>query len=130
MQITPRAIVLAVALCASAPLLAARPGPSTAGTDASMQETSATTEQADCTLPTLASTDLPVGLAGLLPKPGSTPQDAAEVDRRLSKAASCVRPLGRRWNDEPEDNTSPKRGFSVTAMPAGRSTAWPLQRSF
>lgn len=130
MQFTTRAIVLAVALCASAPLLAASPGTSTTGTDASMQETPATMEQIDCTLPALPSTELPVGLAGLLPKPGSTPQDATEVDRRLSKAASCVRPFGIHWNAEPEDSTSPKRDFFVTAMPAGRSTAWPLQRSF
>jgi len=130
MQITTRAIVLAVALCASAPLLAASPGTSTAGTDASMQEAPATTEQVDCPLATLPSKDLSAGLAGILPKPASTPQDAAEVDRRLSKAASCVRPLGRRWNDEPEDSISPKRGFSVTAIPADTSTVWPLQRSF
>ena len=131
MQITTRAIVLAVALCASAPLLAASPGTSTAGADASMQETSATTEQAGCTLATLPSTDLSAGLAGLLPKPGSTQQDTAEVDRRLSKAASCLRPLGSRWNDEPQDSASAKRGFLVNAMPAGTSTAaWPLQRSF
>lgn len=129
MQITPRAVALAVALCASAPLLAASPGTSTTPTDASMQEMPATTEQLDCALSTPPSTDLPVGLAGLLPNPGST-QDAAEVDRRLSKAASCVRPFGRHTNDELEVSTSPKRGFSVTAMPAGRSTAWPLQRSF
>ena len=94
MQITTRAIVLAVAMLASAPLLAASSGTSTAGTDASTQETQTTTEQDDCTLPTLSSTDLSAGLAGLLPKPGSTPPDTAEVDRRLSKAASCVRPFG------------------------------------
>ena len=91
MQITTRAIVLAVALCASAPLLAASSGTSTAGTDASMQETPATTEQVDCTLATLPSTEVSVGLAGLPPKPVGTPQDAAEVDRRLSKAADSAR---------------------------------------
>ena len=95
MQITPRALMLAVALLASTPLLAASSGTSTAGTDAAMQETPATTERDDCALPALSSTDpSPSKLAGLLPKPGSTPADTAEVDRRLNNAASCVRPLG------------------------------------
>jgi hypothetical protein len=114
MQITTRALVAAVALLASAPLLAASPGTSTAGTHASTQET---TEQDDCTLSTLSSTDLSAGLAGLLPRPG-TP-DTADVDRRLGKAVSCERPLSLRWNDEPQDSAWPKLG-----------TAWPRQGSF
>ena len=116
MQITTRATVLAVALLASAPLLAANSCASTAGIDASTQEAQTTTEQHDCWLSTLPSTDLS---AGLLPKPGSTPPDTAEVDRHLSK-----------WNDDPEDSASPKWGYSVTAMPPGANTAWPRQRSF
>jgi hypothetical protein len=115
MQITTRAAVLAVALLASAPLLAANSCTSSAGTDASTQETQMTTED-DCWLSTLPSTDLS---ANLLPKPGSTPPDTAELDRRLSK-----------WNDDPEDSASSKWGYSVTAMPPGSNTAWPWQRSF
>ena len=80
MQITTRALVLAVALLASAPVLAANSGTSTTGTHSSTQETQTTTEQDDCTLSTLSSTDLSAGLAGLLPKPGSAPSDMAEVD--------------------------------------------------
>ena len=116
MQITTRATVLAVALLASAPLLAANSCTSSAGTDASTHETQTTTEQDDCWLSTLPSTDLS---ASLLPKLGSTPPDTAEVDRRLSK-----------WNDDPEDSASLKWDYSVTAMPPGTSTAWPRQRSF
>lgn len=88
MQITPRALLLAVALLASAPLLAAGPGTSTAGAPA-------TTEQDNCTPPGLPPTDLsPDKLASLLPKPGSTPPDPAEVDKGLRKAESCARALG------------------------------------
>jgi hypothetical protein len=113
MQFTTRAIVLAVALCASAPLLAASPGTSTAGTDASMQQT----PQADYTLHKLPSKDLHASLEDFLPKP--VPQDTAQVNR-----------LGRRGNDEPQDSTSPRRDFSFTAIPAGKSRTWPVQRSF
>jgi hypothetical protein len=116
MQITPRAAALAVALFASAPLLAAGVG------------TAETTKQDSCTLLTLPSTDLSAGLADLLPKPGSMP-DTAEMDRGLSKPVACMRPSGLGWNDEPEDSTSPERSFSVTAMPSGTSTTWPWQRS-
>ena len=94
MQITTRAAVLAVALLASAPLLAAGSDTSTAGTDASTKETQATTEQDDCTLPALPP--FPDKLASLLPKPGSTPPDPAEVDRRLRKAEACARAAGLR----------------------------------
>ena len=94
MQITFRGLVVAVALLASAPLLAANPGTSAAGT-ASTQETRATTVPDDCTLPALAPTDAsPDKLASLLPKPGSTPPDPAEVDRRLRKADACARASG------------------------------------
>lgn len=108
MQITTRATVLAAALLASAPLLAAGSG---TGTDVPTQETPAT-EQDDCWLPSLPSTDI-----------------SAIVDRDLSEAASCVRPLGL-WNDEPEDSGSSKRGYSFIATPAGIGTTWPRQRSF
>ena len=95
MQITTRATVLAVALLASAPLLAAGFGTTTAGTDASTQETQATTEQDNCTLPALPPTDLsPDKLASFLPKPGSTPPEPTELDRRLSKARACARASG------------------------------------
>ena len=94
MQITTRALVLAVVLLASAPLLAASPGTSTAGTDGST-ETQAKAEQDNCTPPAVAPTDLsPDKLASLLPKPGSTPPDPAEVDKGLRKAESCGRALG------------------------------------
>jgi hypothetical protein len=129
MQLTNRAIVLAAALLASTPLLAASFGNSTTDSDVPAQVSQTTTQPEDCTLPSLSPADHASGLAGLLPKPGSSPSDTADVDRRLSKAASCVRPLGI-WNDEPEDSISPKRAFSFTTMPAGASTAWPLQRSF
>lgn len=88
MQITPRDLLLAVALLASAPLQAAGPGNSTAGAPA-------TTEQDICTPPGLPPTDLsPDKLASLLPKPGSTPPDPAEIDRGLRKAEACARALG------------------------------------
>lgn len=128
MPITTRATVLAIALLASAPLLAADSGATTAGTDVATQET-LTTEQDDCWLPMRSSTDLAADQAGFLPKPGSTSPDWVEVDRHFSNAAPCVRPLGL-WNDEPEDGVSAKRGYSATAMPAGSSMAWPRQSSF
>ena len=104
MQTTTRAIVLAVAMLASAPLLAAGFDSSTAGTDAST-ETQAKTEQDNCTLPALPSTELtPDKLASFLPKPGSTPPDPAEVDRRLRKAEACARAAGLRAPGE--DTTS------------------------
>jgi hypothetical protein len=96
MQITPRVLVLSVALLASAPLLAADADTSAASTDASTQETPVTTGQDDCTLPALPAQSLSAGPAGLLPKPGSTLPDPAEVERRLGKAASCARALGLR----------------------------------
>jgi len=105
MQITPRATVLAVALIASAPLLAAGSGTAAAGSDATTKETQATTEQDNCTLPALPSTELaPDKLASFLPKPGSTPPDPAEVDRRLRKAEACARAAGLRAPGE--DTTS------------------------
>jgi len=110
MQITARATVLAVALFVSAPLLAAD----------STQKTPKT-EQDDCWLPTLPSTDLATGLAGFLPKPDRTAPDSAEIDRDLSRAASCVRPLGL-WN-EPVDGASSGRGSFANA-------AWPERASF
>ena len=91
MQITTRAIVLAVALFASAPLLAANSGTSTAGTDASKQETQTTAEQDDCTLPTLSSTDLSAGLAGLCQSPAArrrTRPKSIAISARLRLA--CV----------------------------------------
>lgn len=95
MKITTRAILLAVALLASAPLLAASSGTSPAGPDASAQEAPTTTGPEDCTVSTPKSTDLWSGtLATLPPKPGSTTPNLTEVDRRLNKAASCVSPLG------------------------------------
>jgi len=104
MQTTTRAIVLAVAMLASAPLLAAGFDSSTASTNAST-ETQAKTEQDSCTLPALPSTELtPDKLASLLPKPGSTPPDPAEVDRRLRKAEACARAAGLRAPGE--DTTS------------------------
>jgi len=114
LQVTIRASVLAVALLASSPLLAAGSGTSTSGADVWTQET--TTEQDDCWLPTLPSTDLSNNLAGFLPKPGSSP-DSARVDRDLSETTSCLHPLSL-GNDDPEDGASPKRGYSDTAMPA------------
>lgn len=97
MQIAIRATVLAVALLASAPLLAAGSGTSKAGSDASTKEIQAPTEQDNCTPPALPPTDLsPEKLASLLPKPGSTPPDPAEIDRRLRKADACARKAGLR----------------------------------
>ena len=97
MQITTRATVLVIALLASTPLLAAGFGPSTAGSDASTKETRAPTEQDNCMPPALPPTDLsPEKLASLLPKPGSTPPDPAELDRRLRKADACARAAGLR----------------------------------
>jgi predicted small secreted protein len=120
MQITPRAILLAVALLASAPLLAARNSTSSAGTDAPAQESPATAEQDDCTLPTLPPTDLSSDkFAGLLPKPGSTPPDTTEVERRLNKAASCVRPLGL-W--APGEGTNPSTIAKETIGPTSDRT--------
>jgi hypothetical protein len=88
MLITSRAVLLAVSMLASAPLLAAGPGTSTAGAPA-------TTEQDNCTPPGLPPTELsPDKLASLLPKPGSTPPDPAEVDKGLRKAEACARALG------------------------------------
>lgn len=114
LQVTIRASVLALAVLASSPLLAAGSGTSTSGADVWTQET--TTEQDDCWLPTLPSTDLSNNLAGFLPKPGSSP-DSVRVDRDLSETASCLHPLSL-GNDDPEDGASPKRGYSDTAMPA------------
>lgn len=105
MQITIRATVLAVALLASAPLLAAGSGTSTAGSGASTKETQATTAQDECTLPALPPTELSPGkLASLLPKPGSTPPDPGEVDRHLRKVEACARAAGLRAPGE--DTTS------------------------
>lgn len=114
MQITTRASVLAVALLASSPLLAAGSGTSTTGADVPTQETPVTTEQDDCWLPALASTDRSDNLAGFLPKPGSSP-DSAGVDRDLSETAPCLHPLSL-GNDDRDDGASPERGYAGTAM--------------
>lgn len=118
MRITTRATVFALALLATAPLLAANSGTSMAGTDALKQETQTATAQDDCWQPALRSTDLSDGQAGPLPKPDSTPPDTSEVARHLHKAASCVRPLGL-WNE----GVSPKLSSSAIAMPAGTGLA-------
>jgi hypothetical protein len=116
MQITIRASVLAVALLASSPLLAAGSGTSMTG-DVSTPEIPTTAEQDDCWLPTLPSTDLSANLAGFLPKPDSSP-DSAGVDRDLSEtASSCLRPLNL-GNDDPEGGAAPKRDYFGTAIPA------------
>ena len=115
MQINPRAAVFAVAL------FACGVGTSTAGTEASTQETQATTEQDNCTLPALPPTDLsPDKLASLLPKPGSTPPDPAEVDRRLSKAASCARALG--ISAPSEGSTTSTTAKETTGSTSNRAT--------
>lgn len=113
MQITTRASVLAVTLLASSPLLAAGSGTFMADADVSTQETLTMTEQDDCWLSTLPSTDASENLAGFLPKPGS-PADSAGVDRDLSE--TCRHPLSL-GNDDPEGGASPKRGYSGTALP-------------
>ncbi|GAB3090414.1 hypothetical protein [Lysobacter terrae] len=117
MQIPSGVTVLAVALLASVPLLAAGSGTSAAGTDASKQETEATTQQDNCTLPALPSTEFsPAGLSSLLPKPGSTPPDPAEVDRLLRKAEACARAAGLR---APGEGTT----SSTTDWTSNRATA-------
>jgi hypothetical protein len=120
MQIATRALVFAVVMLASTPLLAAS-STSTSGTDASAQETQATTEQENCTPPPLPPTNLsPDKLASLLPKPGSTPPDPVEVDRHLSKAASCARALGIRAPGE--DNTPSAAAKETKGSTSNRAT--------
>jgi hypothetical protein len=113
MQFTPRALLFAVALLASTPLLAAGPGTSTAGAPA-------TTEQDNCTPPGLPPTDLsPDKLASLLPKPGSTPPDPAEVDKGLRKADSCARALG---IPAPGASTTSTTSKEMTGSTSNRAT--------
>jgi hypothetical protein len=126
MQITPRGLVVTVALLASAPLLAANSGTSTAGTGASTQETRATTVQDDCTLPAVSPTDLsPDKLASLLPRPGSTPPDPAEVDRRLRKADACARASGLK---APGEDTTSSETTSSTSNRAATQASSPSGR--
>lgn len=95
MQIIPRATLLAVALIASTPLLAADSGSPGTSADSPTKSIQAATEPDNCTLPALPPMELsPAKLAGLLPMPGSTPPDPAEIDRRLRKAEACARAAG------------------------------------
>lgn len=103
MQITTRAAVFAAAR-ASAPLLAAPSGTSTAGSDASTEQAQATTKQDDCTLPAPPANLSPDKLVGLLPRPGSAPPDPTEVERRLRKVDACARAAELKASGEETDS--------------------------
>ena len=124
MQITTRATVLAVALLASAPLLAAGFGPSMAGTNAPTQAAQAPTKQDNCTPPAPPPTDLsPEKLASFLPKPGSTPPEPPELDRGLIKAGRCARASGLRAPGEgPPSRTTDAMSNRATATQPSSST--------
>ena len=59
-----------------------------------------------------------------------TPRALALAVALLASTPLLAASSGASWNDEPDDSASPAQDLTVTAMPAGASTAWLPQDSF